>query len=84
MVVVHEAMEVQLNIRKSQHFLTKRANAATSEVIGAWFDKFECPWENSLALLTCIPPEELQHHIWNCDETGFCTAQVCQKIIAVQ
>ena len=41
MVVVHEAMEVQLNIRKSQHFPTKRANAATSEVIGAWFDKFE-------------------------------------------
>ena len=33
-----------------------------------------------MALLTCIPPEELQHFIWNCDETGFCIVQVCQKI----
>ena len=70
----------QLSIRKPQHLPTNRANAATPEVIGAWFDKFESVLRR--IGLADMPPEELQHHIWNCDETGFCTAQVCQKIIA--
>ena len=82
MAVVHEAMEVpvQLSIRKPQHLPTNRANAATPEVIGAWFDKFESVLQR--IGLADMPLEELQHHIWNCDETGFCTAQVCQRIIA--
>ncbi len=26
--------------------------------------------------------EELKHHLWNCDETGFCTAAGVKKILA--
>ena len=70
----------QLSIHKPQHLPTNRANAVTPEVIGAWFDKFESVLQR--IGLADIALEELQHHIWNCDETGFCTAQVCQKIIA--
>jgi len=29
-----------------------------------------------------MPPEELQDYLWNCDETGFCSAQACSKILA--
>ena len=29
-----------------------------------------------------MPPEELQDYLWNCDETVFCSAQACSKILA--
>ena len=70
----------QLSMRKPQHLPTSQATATTPEVIGAWFDKVESVL--STIGLADMPPEELQHHIWNCDETGFCTAQASRKVLA--
>ena len=29
-----------------------------------------------------MPLDELQHRLWNCDETGFCSTQACPRILA--
>ena len=53
----------QLSMRKPQHLPTSRASAATPEAIRAWFDRVD----NFLQMAL----EDLQHHLWNCDKTGF-------------
>ena len=55
LAVVHAAMEVAAQ-PKPQHLPTNRANAVTPEVIGAWFDKFECVLGR--IGLADMPPEE--------------------------
>ena len=69
-----------LSMRKPQHLPTSRARAASSEVISSWFDKFESVLKE--IGLADLPQDELHHYLWNCDETGFCTAQASRKIIA--
>jgi len=69
-----------LSIRKPQHLSTNRATAATPEAISAWFDQVES--FISKTGLAEMPSEELQDYLWNCDETGFCSAQACSKILA--
>ena len=56
---------------------TSRASATTPKAITAWFEKVE-----SVLSTIGLAPHELQDYIWNCDETGFCLAQACQKILA--
>ena len=70
----------QLSVRKPQHLPTSRASAVTPQAIEAWFDKVESVL--SKIGLAEKSPEDLQDYLWNCDETGFCSAQACQKILA--
>ena len=70
----------QLSERKPQHLPTHRALSATPEVMDAWFERVK-----QLFLKTgvsALSTEKLQYHIWNCDETGFCTTAACKKILA--
>ncbi len=32
--------------------------------------------------LADLSPDDLHDYLWDCDETGFCPAQACQKILA--
>ena len=72
--------ESQLSVRKPQHLPTSQATAATPEAIAAWFEKVESVL--STIGLADFPPNELEDYMWNCDETGFCSAQACHKILA--
>ena len=46
----------------------------------AWFHQVDKLYEKTD--LTSLPTNELQHYIWNCDETGFCTSAAVSKILA--
>ena len=70
----------ELSIRKPQHLPTSRATAMTIETINSWFDKLESVLKE--IGLADLPQDVLEQHIWNCDETGFCTAQASKKVIA--
>ena len=72
--------EKQLSVRNSRHLPTSRASTTTPEAIGAWFDRLE----NFLSKvgLKYMPLDEVQHRLWNCDETGLSSAQACQRILA--
>ena len=66
--------------RKPQHLPTNRATSATPEVFDEWFKR--------VSKLFCdigfsdMDEDELQHRLWNCDESGFCTAVSSKKILA--
>ena len=70
----------QLSVRKPQHLPTSRASAARPQAIEAWFDKVKSVLRK--IGLAEKSPEDLQDYLWNCDETGFCSAQACQRILA--
>ena len=70
----------QLSLRKPQHLPTHRASAASPEVMDEWFKRVESLFKETG--LNDLPSEELKCHIWNCDETGFCTATAAKKILA--
>jgi hypothetical protein len=72
--------EKQLSVRKPQYLPISRASATTPEAIGAWFDRLE-DFLSKVGLKD-MPNDELQHRLWNCDETGFCSAQACPRILA--
>lgn len=59
---------------------TSRATAMTIETINSCFDKLESVLK--VIGLADLPQDVLEQHIWNCDETGFCTAQASKKVIA--
>ena len=67
-------------MRKPQHLPTSRASAATPEAMVTWFDKVESTLRK--VGLADMSLEEIGDYIWNCDQTGFCSAQACQKVIA--
>ena len=70
----------QISVRKPQHLPVQRALSATPEVMDAWFHRIDELYEKTG--LKSLPPDELQHYIWNCDETGFCTSAAVSKILA--
>ena len=70
----------QLSIRKPQHLPTHRAAGSSPEVMDEWFQRVESLFQSSG--LIDLPFEELKCRIWNCDETGFCTASAAKKVIA--
>ena len=74
--------EKQLSVHKPQHLRTSRASATTPEAISAWFDRLE----DFLSKVDFkdMPSDQLQPHLWNCDETGFCSAQACPRTLAKQ
>ena len=70
----------ELSIRKPQHLPTHRAISATVEVMDSWFTRVHDVYE--VSGLNSLPACELQKYIWNCDETGFCTATTLKTILA--
>ena len=58
----------------------KAPASATPEVMDASFHQVDKLHEKTD--LTSLPINELQHYIWNCDETGFCTSAAVSKILA--
>ena len=70
----------QLSIRKPQHLPMHRAAGSSPEVMDEWFQRVKNLFQTSG--LIDLPFEELKCRIWNCDETGFCTASAAKKVIA--
>ena len=62
----------KLSVRKPQHLPTHRALSATPEVMDGWFKQVQELFDKTN--LSALPTDELKYHLWNCDETGFCTA----------
>ena len=69
--------EKAAGVRKPQHLPTSQASTASHEAIGNWFDRLE--YFLSKVGLQHMPLDELQLRLWNCDETGFCSAQACKR-----
>ena len=69
--------ESKLSIRKPQHLPTHRASGSSCQVLDEWFQKI-----NKLLEGTSLQDVDLQQHMWNCDESGFCTSSTSMKIIA--
>ena len=70
----------QISERKPQHLPTNRAASATPAVFDEWFKR--------VGDLFCdigfsdLNQDDVQHRVWNCDESGFCTAVASRKILA--
>ena len=69
----------EISVRKPQHLPTNRAVSASGEVLDVWFQCVKDLFQKTG--LNLPPPDELSHYIWNCDETGFCTAVAAKKIL---
>lgn len=63
--------------RKPQHLSRQRAQCASQEVVDAFFGRLKNLFETSG--LKDAP--DLDKCIWNCDETGFCTAVASQAVL---
>ena len=69
----------ELTVRKPQHLLTHRATTS-EDMICQWFQRVENMFVKTG--LNHLSPNDLQHRIWNCDESGFCTSTTSKKILA--
>ena len=56
--------------RKSQHLSRQRAQCSMHEVVDAFFDQVR----NMLDKSELSKAPDLENRVWNCDETGLCTA----------
>ena len=74
----HKRWHSELSVRKPQHLPTHRALSATPEVIYGWFECVQQLFDETK--LSTLPTDELKCYLWNCDETGFCTAMTAKKI----
>ena len=70
----------ELSFREPQHLPTHRALSATPEVMDGWFKYVQQLFDE--AKLSTLSTDELKCYLWNCDETGFCTAMTAKKISA--
>ena len=68
----------QLSERKPQHLSRKRAEGANRETIEAFFDKVE----KMLGDLGILHAHDLGDRLWNCDETGLCSAVASGRVLA--
>ena len=68
----------QLAQRKPQHLSRKRAEVNDPAVLDEWFEKVRCLFESSK--LKEFDQKDIGQRVWNCDETGFCTA-VASKVV---
>jgi len=48
------------------------------QILDAWFQKME----EFLHELKMLDMPDLSKHLWNADETGFCTAVASQRVLA--
>jgi len=58
--------------RKPQHLSRKRAQANDPAVLDEWFERVRKLFVSSK--LDKFDYEAIADRLWNCDETGFCTA----------
>lgn len=63
--------------RKPQHLPKQRAQCATEEVVSSFFTRVKNLFEKTG--LSSAP--DLANRIWNCDETGFCTAVASKSVL---
>ena len=64
--------------RKPQHLARQRAQCSTSEVVDAFFIRLT----NFFDKTGLADAPDLPNRIWNCDETGFCTAVSSKTVLA--
>ena len=64
--------------RKPQHLPKQRAQCATQEVVSSFFERLKGLFEKTG--LARAP--DLANWIWNCDETGFCTAVASKSVLS--
>ena len=64
--------------RKPQHLSKRRAQAANSECIKAFFDSLEKSFREGRLILD---DPATSCHSWNCDETAFCTSASSSKLL---
>ena len=64
--------------RKPQHLSKRRAQAANSECIKAFFDSLEKSFREGRLILD---DPATSCRIWNCDETAFCTSASSSKLL---
>ena len=73
--VVFKGWNKKISARKPQHLSANRAAYATPEMFDEWFRKTN-------KLFDDMDEDDFQHRLWNCDESGFCTAVASKKILA--
>lgn len=66
--------------RKPQHLTKERAEAVDPRVLDDWFAKVKLLFHSTS--LQDLNETKIAKHLWNCDETGFCTAVASQKVLA--
>ena len=64
--------------RKPQHLPRQRAQSATEEVISSFFERVKDLFEKT----GLVSAPDLANRIWNCDETGFCTAVASKSVLS--
>ena len=72
--------EKEISQRKPQRLLSHRASNATPAVFDKWFSKVNTLFHD--IGFEDMDKNDLQHWIWNCDETGFCTSVIAKRILA--
>ena len=70
----------ELAQRKPQHLTKARAEAANPEVLDEWFSKVQSLFSSTK--LQDLDETEIAKRLWNCDETGFCTAVASKTVLA--
>ena len=63
--------------RKPQHLSRQRAQCASQEVVDIFFRRLKNLFETS----GFKDAPDLSNRIWNCDETGFCTAVASKAVL---
>ena len=63
--------------RKPQHLSKQRAQCASTAVVDAFFGKLENLYQHT----GLADVEDLANRVWNCDETGFCTAVASKAVL---
>ena len=66
--------------RKPQHLPKQRAQCATEEVVSSFFGRLRSLFQKTG--LSCKLTSNLAQRIWNCDETGFCTAVASKSVLS--
>ena len=67
----------QLSKRRPQHLSKKRAESNDPDMLDKWFEKLADLYETSN-----LTDYDAAERIWNCDETGFCTAVATKSVLA--
>ncbi|XP_065920314.1 uncharacterized protein [Dysidea avara] len=66
--------------RRPQHLSKKRAQANDPIVLDEWFERVRKLFASSK--LDKFESEAIVERLWNCDETGFCTAVASKQVLA--
>ncbi|XP_065891572.1 tigger transposable element-derived protein 2-like [Dysidea avara] len=66
--------------RRPQHLSKKRAQANDPIVLDEWFERVRKLFASSK--LDKFESEAIAERLWNCDETGFCTAVASKQVLA--